>query len=86
MIVDAHFDIAYNVTRGRDPRMPAREQPLADNEIATVGLPDLREGGVGESLLEKITCPLGLPIGGNDPHEIAISIAAQLLAARDTRL
>src|SRR5688572_22263158 len=47
MIVDAHLDLAYNVTRGRDPRRPAREQPVADNEIATVGLPDLRAGGVG---------------------------------------
>src|SRR5262245_60358053 len=45
-IADAHLDLAYNVTRGRDPRMPAREQPIADNEIATVGLPDLRAGGV----------------------------------------
>jgi xanthine dehydrogenase accessory factor len=44
---------------------------------------DLREAGIGEPLLEKITCPLGLPVGGNDPHEIAISIAAQLLERRD---
>jgi membrane dipeptidase len=46
-IVDAHLDLAYNVTRGRDPRMPALQQPVADNEIATVGLPDLCAGGVG---------------------------------------
>jgi membrane dipeptidase len=45
-IVDAHLDLAYNATRGRDPRMPAKDQPVADNEIATVGLPDLRQGGV----------------------------------------
>jgi xanthine dehydrogenase accessory factor len=45
-------------------------------------LRDLREAGIGEELLERITCPLGLPIGGNDPHEIAISIAAQLLDKR----
>jgi membrane dipeptidase len=47
VIVDAHLDLAYNVTRGRDPRMPAEQQPIAENEIATVGLPDLRGGGVG---------------------------------------
>src|SRR5688572_29331800 len=47
LVVDAHLDLAYNVTRGRDPRMPAREQPVADDEIATVGLPDLRAGNVG---------------------------------------
>lgn len=46
-IADAHLDLAYNVTRGRDPRQPAAEQPAVDNEIATVGLPDLRKGGVG---------------------------------------
>src|SRR3954451_25477598 len=46
-IVDAHLDIAFNVTRGRDPRMPAAQQPVVENEIATVGLPDLRAGGVG---------------------------------------
>lgn len=45
-------------------------------------LRDLRAAGIPEDLLEKITCPLGLPIGGNDPHEIAISIAAQLLERR----
>jgi membrane dipeptidase len=46
-IVDAHLDLAYNVDRGRDVTRPAREQPMADNEVATVGLPDLREGNVG---------------------------------------
>lgn len=45
-------------------------------------LRDLRAAGVADDLLGKITCPLGLPIGGNDPHEIAISIAAQLLERR----
>jgi xanthine dehydrogenase accessory factor len=43
---------------------------------------ELREDGIAEELLEKIICPVGLPIGGNDPAEIAISIAAQLLDRR----
>ena len=48
LIVDAHLDLSYNaVLRGRDVTQPAVEQPAADNEIATVGLPDLRRGGVG---------------------------------------
>jgi membrane dipeptidase len=47
IIVDAHLDLAYNVRRGRDVTRPALEQPIADKEIATVGLPDLRAGGVG---------------------------------------
>lgn len=41
-----------------------------------------REDGVGERLLKTIVCPVGLPLGGNDPAEIAISIAAQLLERR----
>lgn len=45
-------------------------------------LRELREDGLQSEVLEKIVCPLGLPIGGNDPAEIAISIAAQLLALR----
>lgn len=43
-------------------------------------LRELKEDGIPETLLEKIICPLGLTIGGNDPAEIAISIAAQLLS------
>jgi len=45
-------------------------------------LRELKEDGIESSLLEKITCPLGLPIGSNDPAEIAISITAQLLSLR----
>ena len=48
LIVDAHLDLSYNaLDRGRDVTRPAVEQPIADNEIATVGLPDLHKGGVG---------------------------------------
>lgn len=47
LIVDAHLDLAFNVGRGRDVTRPALEQPVVDNEIATVGLPDLRRGNVG---------------------------------------
>ncbi|WP_411826701.1 XdhC family protein [Luteolibacter sp. AS25] len=43
---------------------------------------ELRENGISEDLLEKVVCPLGLPLGGNDPAEIAVSIAAQLLQQR----
>lgn len=43
---------------------------------------ELQEDGLDRSALEKIHCPVGLPIGGNDPAEIAISIAAQLLEFR----
>ena len=35
--------------------------------------------------LARVTCPVGIPIGAETPEEIAISIAAQLIAARATR-
>jgi xanthine dehydrogenase accessory factor len=43
---------------------------------------ELREDGIEEAQLEKVVCPVGLPIGTNDPAEIAISIVAQLLERR----
>ncbi len=44
---------------------------------------ELKENGHADSLLKEIICPVGYPIGGNDPAEIAISIAAQLIEKRD---
>lgn len=46
-------------------------------------LRELKEAGIPTERLEKLVCPLGLPLGSNDPHEIAISIAAQLLSLRN---
>jgi xanthine dehydrogenase accessory factor len=43
---------------------------------------ELREDGIAEAVLERMVCPVGLPIGTNDPAEIAISIVAQLLERR----
>lgn len=43
---------------------------------------ELREDGIEEEQLEKVVCPVGVPIGTNDPAEIAISIVAQLLERR----
>jgi len=36
-----------------------------------------------KTILDKIHCPMGLPIGNNSPAEIAVSISAQLLQERD---
>ncbi len=46
-------------------------------------LRELREDGLTEVLLANLICPVGLPIGSNDPAEIAISITAQLLERRE---
>lgn len=47
---------------------------------------ELKELGVGDSFLERLRCPIGLDIGGNEPGEIAVSIAAELLKVRDAAL
>jgi xanthine dehydrogenase accessory factor len=44
---------------------------------------ELREDGHEEALTQRIVCPLGLPLGSNEPEEIAISITSQLLQERD---
>jgi xanthine dehydrogenase accessory factor len=44
---------------------------------------DVLAAGIPDSALARYHCPIGLPIGTNDPAEIAVSIAAQLLEKRD---
>ncbi len=39
----------------------------------------LLDKGIKASDLERVHCPIGLPIGGKSPPEIAISISAELL-------
>ncbi len=42
----------------------------------------LKEAGIDESLFERIYTPIGLDIGAEDPCEIAIAIAAELVAVK----
>jgi xanthine dehydrogenase accessory factor len=44
---------------------------------------ELLADGLAPDLVEKFHCPVGLDFGTNHPHEIALSIAAQLLTERD---
>ena len=46
----------------------------------------LREAGISEADIQRTVSPIGLPIGGETPAEIAISIAAQMIACRAGRL
>jgi xanthine dehydrogenase accessory factor len=43
----------------------------------------LLERGVPAAEIARITCPIGIGVGGKSPAEIAASVAAQLLAVRD---
>ena len=42
--------------------------------------------GFSPAELDRVHSPIGLPIGGDTPAEIAVSIAAQLIACRAGRL
>jgi xanthine dehydrogenase accessory factor len=44
---------------------------------------ELVAAGVPEPAVERLRCPVGLPIGGNQPGEIAVSVAAEILQCRD---
>ena len=44
---------------------------------------ELREHGIPQKNIDTLHCPLGMPIGTNHPQEIAVSIAAGLMEARD---
>jgi len=47
---------------------------------------ELKEMGVSDNFIEKLKVPMGLDFGSNDPYEIAISIAAELLLTRDAQI
>jgi xanthine dehydrogenase accessory factor len=42
----------------------------------------LKENGVGEEQLSRISAPIGIDIGAKTPPEVALSIAAELVARR----
>jgi len=48
-------------------------------------LKELRGDGYQEKELSRITIPVGLPIGGDSPEEIAVSIVAQMIQKRTGR-
>lgn len=47
---------------------------------------DLVDGGADPATAEQFRCPIGLRIGQNQPGEIAVSVAAELIQVRDSLL
>jgi xanthine dehydrogenase accessory factor len=45
---------------------------------------ELMEAGIAPDLAEQFRCPIGLTLGTNQPGEIAISVAAELIQVRDS--
>jgi xanthine dehydrogenase accessory factor len=90
-------DNAYYVvmTQGHTTDLPILEKILKEKTLAPyVGVmgSDVKAGkmrrelialGVDANQVERLRCPIGLPFGGNEPEEIALSVAAELLQVRD---
>jgi xanthine dehydrogenase accessory factor len=60
---------------------PARYVGLIGSETKWRRFRDRLEArGIGREALDRVRCPIGLDIGGKSPQEVALSVAAQLLA------
>lgn len=42
----------------------------------------LRDGGLGEAELARLRSPVGLDLGARTPEEVAVSVAAEIVALR----
>jgi xanthine dehydrogenase accessory factor len=43
----------------------------------------LREAGLADETIARLHAPIGIPIGGRTPVEIALSIIAEIVAVRN---
>lgn len=58
---------------------------MGSRRVSATRAEQLRLLGVTEAQLERLHAPIGLDIGGSDPMETAISIAAEIIATRESR-
>jgi len=84
------------MTQGHQTDRPILERALGPKRFrfigaigsgakATILRRELIAAGISAERAAELHCPLGLPFGSNHPHEIALSIAAQLLVERDKK-
>jgi len=90
-------DASYVAVLSHDPKLddPALRVALAGQAryVGVLGskrsnlqrLDRLRELGLPESQLARLHAPIGLPLGGRSAVEIAVSILAEMVQARNTR-
>jgi len=84
-IVLAAHDYKYELPILREAlRAPVRfVGMLAGRKRAEAVRSLLRDNGLSEEEVGRLHSPIGLDIGGREPEEIALSIAAQLVAVRE---
>lgn len=82
------------LTKGHASDRPVLQRALAERNFPYVGAigseskaeilrRELVAGGLAPERARQFHCPIGLTFGTNHPHEIALSIAAQLVSERD---
>jgi xanthine dehydrogenase accessory factor len=67
----------------RQGRQPAYLGVIGSAAKRKVLLRELGEAGISADVAEQFRCPIGLRLGQNQPGEIAISVAAELIQVRD---
>ncbi|HEY5551660.1 MAG TPA: xanthine dehydrogenase accessory protein XdhC [Opitutaceae bacterium] len=84
------------MTQGHSTDRPILQRALETRDFPFIGVigsaakaavlrKELAEAGVPAERAAGFHCPVGLDFGTNHPHEIALSIAAQLITERDKR-
>lgn len=82
------------MTKGHTSDRPILERALRERNFPFIGVigseakaavlrRELVAAGLSAERAQQFHCPVGLPFGTNHPHEIALSVAAQLLTERD---
>lgn len=82
------------LTKGHASDRPVLQRALSERQFPYVGVigsdskaavlrRELIAAGLSAERAQQFHCPVGLDFGTNHPHEIALSIAAQLLTERD---
>jgi xanthine dehydrogenase accessory factor len=70
----------------RQKRQPAYLGVIGSEAKRKILVRELVEGGIDPAAAEEFRCPIGLCIGQNQPGEIAVSVAAELIQVRDSLL
>jgi xanthine dehydrogenase accessory factor len=68
----------------RQGRRPAYLGVIGSEAKRKVMLRELTAAGLTCETAERFRCPIGLPMGNNQPGEIAISVTAELIQVRDS--
>ena len=82
------------LTQGHAHDRPVLHRALAERKFPFIGVigsdakakilrREMTAAGLPAKRAKQFHCPVGLPFGTNNTHEIALSIAAQLLSERD---